>query len=89
MFYLLKIRTSIDTFRNEKCKVTFGLKYIIRSRKFYLVHITRRLYSIAPIAGCDIGVQLSALSFFLPLRLNPRGGRQTGIPVYKVLKGVS
>ena len=26
---------------------------------------------------------------FLPLRLNPRGGRQTGIPVYQVLKGVS
>ena len=32
-----------------------------------------------------------AFSFFLflPLRLNPRGGRQTGIPVYQVLKGVS
>ena len=29
------------------------------------------------------------LSFFLPLRLNTRGGRQTGIPVYQVLKVVS
>ena len=29
------------------------------------------------------------LFFFHPLRLNPRGGRQTGIPVYEVLKGVS
>ena len=27
-------------------------------------------------------------SFFLPLRLNPRGGRQTGIPVYQVLQRV-
>ena len=27
-------------------------------------------------------------TFFLYLRLNPRGGRQTGIPVYQVLKGV-
>ena len=29
MFHLLKVRTSIDIFRTEKCKVTFGLKYII------------------------------------------------------------
>ena len=28
MFHLLKIRTSIDIFENEKCKVTFGLEYI-------------------------------------------------------------
>ena len=28
MFPLLKIRTSIDIFKNEKCKVTFGLEYI-------------------------------------------------------------
>ena len=27
MFHLLKIRTSIDEFKNEKCKVTFGLEY--------------------------------------------------------------
>ena len=27
MFHLLKSRTSIDLFRTEKCKVTFGLKY--------------------------------------------------------------
>ena len=27
MFHLLKIRTSIDIFKNEKCKVTFGLEY--------------------------------------------------------------
>ena len=30
MFHLLKIRTSIDIFKNEKCKVTFGLEYIFR-----------------------------------------------------------
>ena len=30
MFHLLKIRLSIDIFRNEKCKVTFGLEYIIK-----------------------------------------------------------
>ena len=29
MFHLLKIRTSIEIFKNEKCKVTFGLEYII------------------------------------------------------------
>ena len=28
MFHLLKIRTSIGIFKNEKCKVTFGLEYI-------------------------------------------------------------
>ena len=28
LFHLLKIRTSVDIFRNEKCKVTFGLEYI-------------------------------------------------------------
>ena len=28
MFQLLKIRKSIDIFKNEKCKVTFGLEYI-------------------------------------------------------------
>ena len=27
MFHLLKIRMSIDIFRNEKCKVIFGLEY--------------------------------------------------------------
>ena len=31
MPHLLKIRTSIDIFKNEKCKVTFGLEYIILS----------------------------------------------------------
>ena len=30
MFHLLKIRTSIDIFKNEKCKVTFGLEYILK-----------------------------------------------------------
>ena len=30
MFHLLKIRTSIDIFKNEKCKATFGLEYIIQ-----------------------------------------------------------
>ena len=28
MFHLFKIRTIIDIFKNEKCKVTFGLEYI-------------------------------------------------------------
>ena len=26
--------------------------------------------------------------FYLPIRLNPRGGRQTGIPEYQVLRGL-
>ena len=29
MFRLLKNRTSIDIFTKEKCKVTFGLEYIL------------------------------------------------------------
>ena len=29
MFHLLKIITSTEIFKNEKCKVTFGLKYKI------------------------------------------------------------
>ena len=35
MFHLLKIRTSIDICCTEKCKVTFGLKYIF----FYLATV--------------------------------------------------
>ena len=27
MFHLLKIRTNIDIFKNEKCNVTFGIEY--------------------------------------------------------------
>ena len=34
MFHLLKIRTSIDIFKNEKCKVTFGLEYIMSIGNF-------------------------------------------------------
>ena len=39
MFHLLKIRTSIDLFKNEKCKVTFGLEYSKTGvyRSFYLL----------------------------------------------------
>ena len=33
MFHLLKIRMIIDIFKNEKCKVTFGLEYIILCTK--------------------------------------------------------
>ena len=39
MFHLLKIRTSIDIFKNEKCKVTFGLEYI---------YITIMIYYYSP-----------------------------------------
>ena len=35
MFHLLKIRTSIDIFKNEKCKITFGLEYIFRQLLFF------------------------------------------------------
>ena len=28
------------------------------------------------------------VSIYLPIRLNPRGGRQTGIPEYQVLRGL-
>ena len=36
MFHLLKIRTSIDMFKNEKCKVTFGLEYMFAVLHFFL-----------------------------------------------------
>ena len=31
MFHILKVRRSIKMFSIEKCKVTFGLKYILQS----------------------------------------------------------
>ena len=31
-FHLLRIRTSIDIFKNEKCKVPFGREYISLKR---------------------------------------------------------
>ena len=31
-FHLLKIRTSTDIFSTEKCKVTIGLEYILKSK---------------------------------------------------------
>ena len=40
MFHLLKIRTSIDIFKNEKCKVTFGLVYIT-----FVMFVTLVLFS--------------------------------------------
>ena len=48
--------------------------------------------SLGPIFGQllpDVSSTRTYLFFFLPLRLKPRGGRQTGIPVYQVLKGVT
>ena len=43
MFHLLNIRTSIDIFKYEKCKVTFGLEYRIkRSLNLYLVLYVKR-----------------------------------------------
>ena len=30
MFHILKVRTSIDIFSTEKCKVTCGLKYSLK-----------------------------------------------------------
>ena len=36
MFHLLKIRTSIDIFKNEKYKVTFGLEYMSAFKPAYI-----------------------------------------------------
>ena len=36
MFHLLQIRTSIDIFKNKKCKITFGLE---ESSAVYLMHL--------------------------------------------------
>ena len=35
MFHLLKIIRSIDIFKKEKCKVTFGLEYTTAIRSLY------------------------------------------------------
>ena len=37
LFHLLKIRTSTDMFKNEKCKVTFGLEYMFLFRSKTLI----------------------------------------------------
>ena len=37
MFHLLTISTSKDIFKNEKCKVTFGLEYILVPDYSFLV----------------------------------------------------
>ena len=34
------------------------------------------------------GYFLQELSIYLPIRLKPRGGRQTGIPEHQVLRGL-
>ena len=44
MFQLLKIRTSIDIFKNEKCKVTFGLEYTIIIQQYKNVTFITNLY---------------------------------------------
>ena len=36
IFNLLKIRMRADIFGTEKCKVTFGLKYILSFSRIYL-----------------------------------------------------
>ena len=46
MFHLLKIRTSIDIFKNEKCKVTFGLEYISNLIIFRSGYAHGRTFSI-------------------------------------------
>ena len=46
MFRLLKIRTSIDIFKNEKSKVTFGLEYIYASHLFLLFILNPQLIYI-------------------------------------------
>ena len=38
IFNLLKIRMRVDIYGTEKCKVTFGLKYIIL-KKYFLVNL--------------------------------------------------
>ena len=42
MFHLLKNRTSIDIFRTEKCKVTFGLKYMFLPIKILVKYLVNR-----------------------------------------------
>ena len=65
MFHFLNSRTSINIFRIEKCKVTFGLKYIIQVlyvlcfiRPRYQVSVYR---TIGPVVFNVIGYHLSAI----------------------------
>ena len=48
MFHLLKIRTSIGIFKNEKCKVTFGLECISYDY-FWVFYLVRYEYSVVQI----------------------------------------
>ena len=51
MFHLLKIRTSIDIFKNEKCKVTFGLAYISFVCQF-VRFCQLRIVCVHPVTRC-------------------------------------
>ena len=56
MFHLLKIRTSKDIFKNEKCKVTFGLEYI--SFDFPELELNKRPRSSRPNRNNNISAWL-------------------------------
>ena len=46
------------------------------------------LFVIVFWVGLQCAMVVFLFSFFLPLRLNPRGGHQKGIPEYQVLSGL-
>ena len=39
MFHLLKIISSIDIFKNEKCKVTFGFEYTFKTWRSFVLDL--------------------------------------------------
>ena len=51
MFDLLKSRTSIDIFRTEKCKSTYGLKFILIYRSQHTERISAILLFRAMVGG--------------------------------------
>ena len=62
MFHLLKIRTSVDIFKNEKCKVSFGLKYTSTlSTCVFLFELHSTLGSIEFRFNHEIDMQTRAL----------------------------
>ena len=60
--------------------IWYGTRYTVYGMVWYMLY--GMLY------GIRYSIMVCLSSIYLPLRLNPRGGRQTGIPEYQVLRGL-
>ena len=84
MFRLLKIRTSIDIFRNEKYKVTFGPKYIyyLKPITVFLMNHSRRSFVVMMVSTYNRKHNASSPMLLDPTRtslLNEPRSEKTGL----------